>query len=533
MIKAKPFATGQAQPTQSPYAGSTPYQKNPAGDFAAYAPQQNTQKFGNTTLNQSYSPGSSPYGQAPQKPTSPTDGNWANYQSQDRPAPFTARYGQPDGSYSSTPNYNQRDAFIQALNNQQTPYMTGQARGMPQYDIGSAWNQAGQMVQQGWQNPFTPNLAAQPQQSPLPNLAAQAFPSQYQPSNLSMAPPGPPPPPPPAPPPPAPSTGVRMAPGSGPSWTPVPGYGFDRQGNQVPVGKGGIFPSPPPPQQSGGRFNPNASQMVAGRGRPDVAKPDRPAVAAGAIVFTDRPATPMRGGVKRVLPSLADRPSKPADSKSWDAIYAARNKTQNNPDGTPKSHYELNKDGAYKGMTEAEAMRQLFATNSRASAYNNDPVYRALEDEKRRERMSPTMWAELQDEIVENGVRRRGSNSRKQSDVDAQAQWLQSRGLTGVPDGSRLDAAKLYEDYLSSQGKSIDSLMEERDQKAAAERAEREARKAEGPSYSEQLDTERRRRAQAREDVIRQFQQARGSSPLAMIRPRPGGRFSHLPAFYI
>ena len=172
------FATVRAQSQQSPYTSSTPYQKNPSGDFAAYSPQQNTQQFGNTTLNQSYSPGTSPYGQAPQMPTSPTDGNWANYATQNRPAPFTARYGQPDGSFSDSPSYNQRDAFIQALNNQQTPYMTGQARGMPQYDIGSAFNQASQMVQQGFQNPFAPNLAAQPQQPPLPNLAAQAFPSQ-------------------------------------------------------------------------------------------------------------------------------------------------------------------------------------------------------------------------------------------------------------------------------------------------------------------------------------------------------------------
>ena len=300
MIKAKPFATGQAQSQQSPYASSTPYKKNPAGDFAAYSPQQNTQKFGSTTLNQSYSPGSSPYGQAPQMPTSPTDGNWANYATQNRPAPFTARYGQPDGSFSDSPNYNQRDAFIQALNNQQTPYMTGQARGMPQYDIGAAWNQASQMVQQGFQNPFAPNLAAQaqPQQGPLPSLAAQAFPPQY----LTMAPQQPPQQAPQqggladiqrrlgeattqeqlleinrdgralmqqqASQRPSISTGVRVAPGGGPSWTPVPGYGFDRQGNQVPVGKGGIFSEPPPQRQqpaspySGGLIKDAGSQRL-------------------------------------------------------------------------------------------------------------------------------------------------------------------------------------------------------------------------------------------------------------------------------
>ena len=291
------FATGQAQSQQSPYTSSTPYKKNPAGDFAAYSPQR-TQGFGNTSQS------TSPYGQAPQMPTSPTDGNWANYATQNRPAPFTASYGQPDGSYSSTPNYNQRDAFIQALNNQQTPYMTGQARGMPQYDIGSAFNQASQMVQQGFQNPFAPNRAAQPQQPPLPNLAAQAFPSQYQ--GLSMAPQQSPRPAPqqggladiqrrlssattqeqlleinrdgrammqrPAAPRQSPSpttsTGVRVAPGGGPSWTPVPGYGFDRQGNQVPVGKGGIFNEPPPQRQqaespySGGLIKNAGSQQL-------------------------------------------------------------------------------------------------------------------------------------------------------------------------------------------------------------------------------------------------------------------------------
>ena len=176
MIKAKPFATGQAQSQQSPYAGSTPYKKNPAGDFAAYSPQR-TQGFGNTSQS------TSPYGQSPQMPTSPTDGNWANYATPDRPT-FQARYGQLDGTYADSPNYNQRDAFIQALNNQQTPYMTGQRSGPPQFDIGGAWNQASQMVQQGFQNPFAPNLAAQA--NPLPSLASQAFPSQYQ--GLTMAP---------------------------------------------------------------------------------------------------------------------------------------------------------------------------------------------------------------------------------------------------------------------------------------------------------------------------------------------------------
>lgn len=168
-----PFATGQAQSQQSPYATSTPYKKNPAGDFAAYAPQQ--QKFGNTTLTQTYSQGASPFSQPQQAPTGQTDGNWGNYV-QGRPDAFTAQYGNMQGGYSSQPNYQQRDAFIQALNNQYTPYMTGQATGQPQFNPQAAWDQASQMVQNGWQNPFAPNLAA------------QAFPSQYAPSNLTLAP---------------------------------------------------------------------------------------------------------------------------------------------------------------------------------------------------------------------------------------------------------------------------------------------------------------------------------------------------------
>jgi hypothetical protein len=99
---------GQAQSQQSPYATSTPY--------GAYNP------------------------------------NIANNPQAPRPPAFQASYGQPDGSFSSQPNFGQRDAFIQNLN-QQAGMQTG---GMPQFNFGQAWNQAGNMVQQGWQNPFAP-----------------------------------------------------------------------------------------------------------------------------------------------------------------------------------------------------------------------------------------------------------------------------------------------------------------------------------------------------------------------------------------
>ena len=633
------FATGQAQSQQSPYTSSTPYQKNPSGDFAAYSPQQNTQQFGNTTLNQSYSPGTSPYGQAPQMPTSPTDGNWANYATQNRPAPFTARYGQPDGSFSDSPNYNQRDAFIQALNNQQTPYMTGQARGMPQYDIGSAFNQASQMVPQGFQNPFAPgspspagqsqngspgdgiqnyggsasdprwshnggqwaspgftqrDYQAQPRQYPvgpdglafegaLPNLAAQAFPSQYQ--GLTMAPQQSPRQAPqqggladiqrrlsnattqeqlleinrdgrammqrPARSAVAPSSGIRARGPGDPPERAAPRTRYQQEIDRMKA-QGAYGPANPISEQERRmrtaspesmaqarrememsvarrraddgqmplRFQPGASQMVGGMVQSTGATgygfgSGQGGGSPGAIGFLSRiegQAEPSRPAM-----SLADRPSNPAARKSWDARYAAQNK--NNPDGTPKSHYELNKDGAYKGMTEEEAMRQKFVGDSRGSAYNNDANFRAMADEKRRERMTPTMWASMQNETVENGVRRKGGFMR-QADIDAQSQWLAARGLTGVPDGSRLDENKLYEDYLASTGTSVEERMAADRQTNAAREAERAALP---PTYRQQQMDERARRAQSQEDIIRQFQQERGFDPRAMMS-RPGNR---------
>lgn len=496
-----PFATGQAQSQQSPYATSTPYQKNPAGDFAAYSP--------NTTVTQTPEQGSSPFSQAPQMPTSQTDGNWANYASPQRPSPFQATYGSPMGGQYEQPNFAQRDAFIQNINNQMTPYMTGQASGAPQFNFSQAWSQAGQMVNDGWQNPFTA-------------VSQQSFPSQYQapqPASVTLAPQqsGQTP----AAREQSPSAGQpQYSPGlaatGGQSWTPIPGYGFDKNGNQVPIGKGGIYQAPP--AQASVSQRPARSQSVAGmqqssggarwglgsgQGGPN----------PGAVGYYDGPAPKPLAPPPKL--SLEDRPLNPQARKSWDARYAAQNKT--NSDGTQKSHYELNKDGAYKGMTEEEAMRYKFANDSRASAYNSDPAYRAMVDEKRRERMTPAMWAAEQGVIVENGVRRRDSNSYKQSDVDAQAQWLAQRGLTGIPDGTKLDEAKIYEDYLASKGKSIDSLMEERDRANAARQA---ALSAIPPSFREQQAAERARRAQSQEDAIRQFQQERGFDPRELIRNR-------------
>jgi len=161
------WKAGSAQPQQDSFATSTPYQKNPAGDFAAYSPSSNT------TLTQTYRQGSSPFAQAPQMPAGQQDGNWANYASPQRPSPFQATYGSPVGGQYEQPSFAQRDAFIQNINNQMAPYMAGQASGPPQFNFNQAWSNAGQMVNDGWQNPFTA-------------VSQQSFPSQYQ--GLSMAP---------------------------------------------------------------------------------------------------------------------------------------------------------------------------------------------------------------------------------------------------------------------------------------------------------------------------------------------------------
>jgi hypothetical protein len=129
---------GQAQSQQSPYATSTPY--------AAYNP------------------------------------NIANNPQAPRPPEFQASYGQPDGSFGSQPNFGQRDAFIQNLN-QQAGMQTG---GMPQFNFGQAWNQAGNMVQQGWQNPFAP-----PAQEAAPEIpdarGGFTYPGQTQPAQNPFA----------------------------------------------------------------------------------------------------------------------------------------------------------------------------------------------------------------------------------------------------------------------------------------------------------------------------------------------------------
>jgi hypothetical protein len=75
-------------------------------------------------------------------------------------------YGQVGGGYGSTPNFGQRDAFINNINNTMAGYQANQGTYLgdgappaswgqtPQFNFPGMWQQAGEMVQSGWKNPL-------------------------------------------------------------------------------------------------------------------------------------------------------------------------------------------------------------------------------------------------------------------------------------------------------------------------------------------------------------------------------------------
>ncbi len=70
--------------------------------------------------------------------------------------PFTQTLSTPYGQMDPGQYYQQRDAFIQSANSQMGQYMPGgpSSGQPPQFNPQQMWGQAGQMVEQGWQNPF-------------------------------------------------------------------------------------------------------------------------------------------------------------------------------------------------------------------------------------------------------------------------------------------------------------------------------------------------------------------------------------------
>ena len=112
--------------------------------------------------------------------------------------PFTQAMQTPFGQMDPNQYYQQRDAFIQTANDQMGQYMANggvyQGQGAPpptwgqppQFNPMQMWGQAGGMVQQGWQNPYT-----QPSGQPYgggymgqPPAPAQAPPQQKPPPDL-------------------------------------------------------------------------------------------------------------------------------------------------------------------------------------------------------------------------------------------------------------------------------------------------------------------------------------------------------------
>lgn len=163
---------GQAQPQQTQPQG-TPYNPQQGGNFSAYSPQQPATQRGDPSI-QPASPGltmapgmeaavfGGERGGRPQQPQggnySAFDPNMANNAQAPRPPAFQASYGQLGGGFSDQPGTQQRDAFISQINNQ-LGQMQSQSRqqpmGAPQFDFARMFNQADNMVQQGYQNPFS------------------------------------------------------------------------------------------------------------------------------------------------------------------------------------------------------------------------------------------------------------------------------------------------------------------------------------------------------------------------------------------
>lgn len=181
------YQAGQAQPRQQPSRG-TPY--------SAYAPQRPVMPSGmlahehpSNPTGPNYNPnaarpsdtprtsgdssrtyfasGAQPQRPAYQQPQSftPGDGlgNLAYASPENRPAPFTTSVNFMGQQMEPGQFYGQRDAFISNINEARQPFAMNPSAGRPQMDFGSMWSQAGDMVQDGWQNPLAGLMGQQPQ----------------------------------------------------------------------------------------------------------------------------------------------------------------------------------------------------------------------------------------------------------------------------------------------------------------------------------------------------------------------------------
>jgi len=172
---------GQAQPQQDPYGTATPYGGKPQSMGPQWNQGGTNQQQSRQQPFQQYMSQGSPYGGGNQSQQQPAiDPNVANNPYANRPPPFQATTQNFDGTQSEMPNYQQQYAFISQINNQlgqmQNQSWQQPGVGAPQFDFPQMWGQAGEMAQQGFQNPF-----AQAGQGLLGTLQQQSTPSMYRP----------------------------------------------------------------------------------------------------------------------------------------------------------------------------------------------------------------------------------------------------------------------------------------------------------------------------------------------------------------
>lgn len=206
------FRPGQAQPRQ-PQQQGTPYgqpfnysqwmqQGQPEGQSQAW------QQAGSPENGQQSQTGGFNYGEwltSPDRHSEQKQAAWraagsprgrpgGGMQSYAQQPGFTQTMQTPYGQMAPSQYYQQRDAFIQTANDQMGQYManagTGQSPGPPpQFNMQQMWGQAGQMVEQGWQNPYSQQQAPQ-QQAPVysgdfalrrdPNMPSEPPPPGYE-----------------------------------------------------------------------------------------------------------------------------------------------------------------------------------------------------------------------------------------------------------------------------------------------------------------------------------------------------------------
>jgi hypothetical protein len=139
-----------------------------------------------------YAAGTSPEYMAanPDDLSPPRPMNYSGYAPEPQPGFTSTVTGLGGSPMEPTQFYNQRDALIQLLNQQNAQFMpysgVGRTPGpVPSApDIGSLWGQAGDMVNDGWRNPLTggtpmgrmnSNFAGQPRSPQMLGMASQGW----------------------------------------------------------------------------------------------------------------------------------------------------------------------------------------------------------------------------------------------------------------------------------------------------------------------------------------------------------------------